>query len=92
MLVFSPEVSVAERNLRDTLLQIPSSPDSQGFSRMVGSICRRDSSLYNVELQIVREDIDLVKAISCFSNHSEPEQLDKTVHITLNYHNTVKCQ
>lgn len=90
--MFSPEVSVAERKLRDTLLQTPSSPDSQGVSRMVGSICRRDSSLYSVELQIVREEIDLVKAVSCFSNHSEPEQLDKAVHITLNYHNTVKCQ
>lgn len=90
--MFSPEVSVAERNWRDTLFQIPSSPDSQGVSRMVGSICRRDSSLYSVELQIVREEIDLVKAISCFSNHSGPEQIDKDVHITLNYHNTVKCQ
>lgn len=61
---------------------------------MVGSICRIGSSLYSVELQILKEEVDLVKAISCFSNHSEPEQVDKTVHMTHNYHNTAKyhCQ
>lgn len=64
--MFSPEVIVAERNLGDTLLQIPSSPESRGISKMVGSICRIDFSLYSVELQIVREEIELVKAISCF--------------------------
>lgn len=89
--MFIPEVSVAERNLRDTLLEIPSFPYSRGVLRMVGSICKRNSSLYSEELQIMREEIDLIKAIRCFSNHSEPEQLDKAVNITLNY-NTVKCQ